>query len=118
MPDSMSIERRKVLKALGAEVVADAGRRRAWPGPSRRPRRLAAAVPNVFVPQQFENPANPEIHRRTTAEEIWTDTDGKVDILVSGVGTGRHDHGRRRGHQGSAGRRSRPSPSSRSRARC
>jgi len=87
MPDSMSIERRKVLKALGAELVltpAAQGMR----GALNKAAEIASSDPNVFVPQQFENPANPEIHRRTTAEEIWGDTDGKVDILISGVGTG------------------------------
>ncbi|MFA6132898.1 MAG: cysteine synthase A [Phycisphaerae bacterium] len=87
MPDSMSIERRKVLRALGAEVSltpAASG----MAGAIEKARELASVVPNSFVPQQFENPANPEIHRRTTAEEIWTGTDGKVDVVVSAVGTG------------------------------
>jgi len=87
MPESMSLERRKVLKALGAELVltpAPEGMK----GAINKANEIAAAEKDVFVPQQFENPANPEIHRRTTAEEIWNDTDGTVDILISGVGTG------------------------------
>jgi cysteine synthase A len=87
MPESMSIERRKVLKALGAELVltpAPEGMK----GAIDKANEIVAGEKNSFMPQQFENPANPEIHRRTTAEEIWRDTDGRVDILVSGVGTG------------------------------
>lgn len=87
MPESMSIERRKVLKALGAELVltpAAGGMK----GAIATAQQIAEAEKNSFVPQQFENPANPEIHRRTTAEEIWAQTDGKIDFLVSGVGTG------------------------------
>ena len=87
MPESMSAERRKVLRALGAELVltpAAGGMRVAI----ERAAELAREIPNSYVPQQFENPANPEIHRRTTAEEIWRDTGGQVDILISGVGTG------------------------------
>lgn len=87
MPESMSLERRALLKALGADLVltpAAEGMR----GAIRKADELAAATPNSFVPQQFANPANVEIHRRTTAEEIWRDTDGQADILVSGIGTG------------------------------
>ena len=87
MPESMSIERRKVLKALGAEVVlTPAGE--GMKGAIRKADEIVAAEKNAFLPQQFENPANPEVHRRTTAEEIWRDTDGKADILICGVGTG------------------------------
>lgn len=87
MPDSMSIERRILLRALGAKLVltpASDGMR----GAVRKAEEMAAEDPRYFIPQQFQNPANPEIHRKTTAEEIWDDTDGLVDILVSGVGTG------------------------------
>jgi cysteine synthase A len=87
MPDSMSIERRKVLKALGAELVLTPAAE-GMKGAIKRSLEIADAEKGAFVPQQFENPANPEIHRRTTAEEIWRDTDGKADILISGVGTG------------------------------
>lgn len=87
MPDSMSVERRILLRALGANLLltpASEGMR----GAVRKAEEMAAADSRYFIPQQFQNPANPEIHRRTTAEEIWSDTDGQVDILVSGVGTG------------------------------
>ena len=87
MPDSMSLERRKVLKALGAELVLTPAAE-GMKGAIKRSLEIAEAEKGAFVPQQFENPANPEVHRRTTAEEIWRDTDGKVDILISGVGTG------------------------------
>ncbi|MCC6615609.1 MAG: cysteine synthase A [Anaerolineae bacterium] len=87
MPETMSKERRKLLRAYGAELILT-------PGPGgmgaaiEKANEMKASNPNVFIPQQFENPANPEIHRKTTAEEIWRDTDGAVDILVAGIGTG------------------------------
>ena len=87
MPDMMSLERRSLLQALGAELILTPGAE-GMPGAVRRAEELAAQDPRYFIPQQFKNPANPEIHRRTTAEEIWRDTDGAVDILVAGVGTG------------------------------
>ena len=87
MPDTMSIERRNLLKAYGAELVLTPGAER-MPGAIRKAEELASQIPNSFIPQQFKNPANPAIHRVTTAEEIWEDTDGKVDIVISGVGTG------------------------------
>jgi cysteine synthase len=87
MPDTMSIERRKLLTAFGAEIVLTPGSE-GMPGAIRRAREMADADPRYLVLQQFQNPANPDVHRRTTAEEIWRDTDGRVDILVSGVGTG------------------------------
>jgi cysteine synthase A len=87
MPESMSIERRKVLKALGAEVVLTPAPE-SMKGAIKKAEEILKNTRGAFMPQQFENPANPEAHRRTTAEEIWSDTDGKVDILVSGVGTG------------------------------
>ena len=87
MPDTMSIERRQLLSVLGAELVLTPGAE-GMPGAVRKAEQLAAENPNYLIPQQFKNPANPEIHRLTTAEEIWRDTDGKVDILISGVGTG------------------------------
>jgi len=87
MPDSMSKERRMLLRAYGAELIltpaADG-----MPGAIKQAEEMAKADSRYFIPQQFQNPANPEIHRRTTAEEIWRDTDGKVDVLVAGIGTG------------------------------
>ena len=87
MPDSMSVERRMLFKALGAELVLTPAAK-GMKGAIEEAERLAAEEADAIIPQQFENPANPEIHRKTTAEEIWNDTDGKVDILVSGIGTG------------------------------
>jgi len=87
MPDTMSLERRKLLKHLGAEVILTPGSQ-GMTGAVNRAREISAETPGAYMPDQFGNPANPEIHRRTTAEEIWRDTDGKVDILVAGVGTG------------------------------
>jgi cysteine synthase A len=87
MPETMSIERRKLLKALGAELVLTPGSE-GMPGAIRRAEQIVAETPGAVMPQQFENAANPEVHRRTTAEEIWRDTDGKVDVFVSGIGTG------------------------------
>ncbi len=87
MPDTMSRERRAVLRGYGAELVLTPGAER-MPGAIKKALERAAADPRYFIPQQFENAANPEVHRRTTAEEIWNDTDGKADILISGVGTG------------------------------
>ena len=87
MPDTMSKERRMLLRAYGAELVLTPGAER-MPGAIKKAEEMAAADPRYFIPQQFENPANAEVHRRTTAEEIWRDTDGKADFLISGIGTG------------------------------
>ena len=87
MPETMSVERRNLLKALGAELVLTPGQE-GMKGAIKKAEELLAENPNGFIPQQFKNPANPEIHRRTTAEEIWKDTDGQVDVFVAGVGTG------------------------------
>jgi len=87
MPETFSIERRQLLSVFGAEVVLTPGQE-GMPGAVRKAEELQENTPGSFMPQQFKNPANPKIHRETTAEEIWQDTDGKVDILVSGVGTG------------------------------
>jgi cysteine synthase len=87
MPDTMSKERRMLLRAYGAELILTPGSE-GMPGCIKRAEELAASDKRYFIPQQFQNPANPEIHRKTTAEEIWRDTDGKADILISGVGTG------------------------------
>jgi len=87
MPDTMSLERRKLLKALGAELVLTEGAK-GMRGAIEKAEELAQANDNSFIPQQFNNPANPAVHRKTTAEEIWRDTDGSVDVFIAGVGTG------------------------------
>ncbi|TYP70548.1 cysteine synthase A [Paenibacillus methanolicus] len=87
LPESFSVERRKLLRALGVELVLTPAQE-GMGGAIRKAEELAAELPNAFIPQQFENPANPAIHRQTTAEEIWRDTEGTVDLFVAGVGTG------------------------------
>ena len=87
MPETMTLERRQLLEAFGAEIVLTPGGE-GMTGAIRRAEALAAETPNSFMPQQFKNPANPRVHRETTAEEIWRDTNGKVDVIVAGVGTG------------------------------
>lgn len=87
LPETFSVERRNLLKALGAELVLTPGTE-GMKGAIKKADELASQIPNSFIPQQFKNPANPEIHRKTTAEEIWRDTDGQVDIFIGGVGTG------------------------------
>ena len=87
MPDTMSVERRQLLSLFGAEVILTPGQE-GMIGAVKKAEKIVKSTPNSFMPQQFKNPANPEIHRKTTAEEIWRDTDGKVDVLVSGAGTG------------------------------
>jgi cysteine synthase A len=87
MPETMSIERRKLLRGYGAELVLTPGPE-GMPGAIAKAEEILADLPTGFMPQQFKNPSNPEVHRRTTAEELWNDTDGKIDILVGGVGTG------------------------------
>jgi cysteine synthase A len=87
MPDTMSLERRAMLNAYGAELVLTPGSQ-GMKGAIAKAQEIAAQLPNAFMPQQFDNPANPQIHRQTTAEEIWADTDGQVDMVVAGVGTG------------------------------
>ena len=106
MPETMSVERRRLLKAFGARIVLTPGDR-GMNGAIAKAEEIFQELggePNAFMPQQFKNPANPEIHRKTTAEEIWRDTDGKVDILVTGIGTGGTITGVRRSDQGAQAR--------------
>ena len=118
MPETMSVERRKMLKLLGAELVLTDGARRACAAPSPGPKRSLNEIPNAVIPQQFQNPANPEIHRRTTAEEIWDDTDGEIDVFVAGVGTGGTITGVGAGAQGAEAGVAGWSRSSRRTSRC
>jgi cysteine synthase A len=87
MPETMSVERRNLLRAYGAELVLTPGSE-GMKGAVSRATQLTSEIPNAFLPQQFENPSNPDVHRRTTAEEVWSDTDGQVDVFVAGIGTG------------------------------
>ncbi|MBI4558604.1 MAG: pyridoxal-phosphate dependent enzyme, partial [Candidatus Hydrogenedentes bacterium] len=87
MPETMSMERRHMLKAYGAELVLTPGEK-GMPGAIKEAERIVEAHPEYFMPQQFKNPANPDVHYRTTGPEIWTDTDGQIDVLVCGIGTG------------------------------
>ena len=106
MPESMSLERRRMLKALGAELVLTPAAE-GMPGAVRKAEELVAQNKNYFMPQQFKNPANPEIHRKTTAEEIWRDTDGTGRHRGLGRRHGRHDHGRGRSAQEAQAERAR-----------
>ena len=105
MPETFSKERRILLRAYGAELVLTPGAE-GMPGAIHKAEQMAAADKRYFIPQQFENPANPEVHRRTTAEEIWRDTDGKVDIVDRRGRHRRHDHRHRRGAEGAKARAS------------
>ena len=87
MPETMTLERRNLLRALGAEVVLTPGAQ-GMSGAIERARQIVAETPGAWMPQQFENPSNPAVHERTTAEEIWRDTEGRIDVMVAGVGTG------------------------------
>ena len=95
MPETMSVERRTLLRMLGAELILTPGTE-GMPGAIRKAEELIRQTPNSFMPQQFKNPANPEVHRKTTAEEIWRDTDGKVDIFVGEWGRGEPSRGSRK----------------------